>query len=494
MSAELISILVLVAMFVIATVRPINLGALALVGAFIVGLVVAGMSEDDIVGAFPGDLFVILVGVTYLFAIATNNGTVDWVVRASVRAVRGRLVAIPIVMFCLAALFTGIGAPAPAVAAILAPIAFGFAHEHGINAMLIGVLVAHGTNAGAYSPISVLGGIVNGVLDKANLAGNDGVLFFGSFFFNVAAAAIAFWIFGGTKLMRRRAVATAGAGDVAPDEDGGAAAPRTDDGTAAPRTDGGATAPRTDDGTAAPRTDGGGSAADAGPGAGPGAGTATTKEVAAPAATTAESAPERDLRLTPHQMLTLAGILALCVATLGFDLDVGFVAITVAVILAITSPEAHKGAVQKIAWPTVLLIGGVVTYVGVLEEMGTITYVGDAVAGIGAPLLAALLICYVGGVVSAFASTVGILGALIPLAVPFLQTGNLGVVGVVTALAVSSAIVDVSPFSTTGALLVANVKGMDREVFYRKLLIYGACIVVFAPFACWLVLVAPGWL
>jgi di/tricarboxylate transporter len=474
MSAELLSILVLVAMFAIATIRPINLGALALVGAFIVGLVVADMSEDDIVGAFPGDLFVILVGVTYLFAIATNNGTVDWVVRASVRAVRGRLVAIPIVMFCLAALFTGIGAPAPAVAAILAPIAFGFAHQHGINAMLIGVLVAHGTNAGAYSPISVLGGIVNGVLDNANLAGNDGVLFLGSFFFNVAAGAIAFWIFGGMNLLRRRAVA--GGGDAAAAGDPGGSSDPGAGGSGDP------------DGSSRAGGSGG-----AGGGAGSAVGTATAEEAAATTTAPAEPAPD-DLRLTPHQTLTLTGIVALCVATLGFDLDVGFTAITVAVILALTSPEAHKGAVQKIAWPTVLLIGGVVTYVGVLEEMGTITYVGDAVAGIGAPLLAALLICYVGGVVSAFASTVGILGALIPLAVPFLQTGNLGVVGVVTALAVSSAIVDVSPFSTTGALLVANVKGMDRDVFYRKLLIYGACIVVFAPFACWLVFVAPGWL
>jgi di/tricarboxylate transporter len=481
MSPELISILVLVAMFIVATIRPINLGALALVGAFIVGTVVANMSEDDIVGAFPGDLFVILVGITYLFAIATNNGTIDWVVRASVRAVRGRLVAIPIVMFCLAALFTGIGAPAPAVAAILAPIAFGFAHQHGINAMLIGVLVAHGTNAGAYSPISVLGGIVNGVLDKAKLAGNDGVLFFGSFFFNLAAGAIAFWIFGGMKLLHRRAEAYETgdpAAEAAEAAEGGAAGGGA--GTAAAGGDGGPASP----------------SASASVGSGPGA--ATAREASATAAVTAappaERAPADNLRLTPHQILTLVGIVALCVATLGFDLDVGFVAITVAVVLALTNLEAHKGAVQKIAWPTVLLIAGVVTYVGVLDAMGTIDYVGDSVAGIGAPLLAALLICYVGGIVSAFASTVGILGALIPLAVPFLQTGNLGIVGVITALAVSSSIVDVSPFSTTGALLVANVRGMDREVFYRKLLIYGACITVFAPLACWLVLVAPGWL
>ncbi len=476
MSPELISIVVLVAMFILATIRPINLGALALVGAFGVGTLVADMSEDDIVGAFPGDLFVILVGITYLFAIATNNGTIDWVVRASIRAVRGRLVAIPIVMFCLAALFTGIGAPAPAVAAILAPIAFGFAHQHGINAMLIGVLVAHGTNAGAYSPISVLGGIVNGVLDNARLEGNDGVLFLGSFLFNVVAGAIAFWIFGGMKLLHRRAEAVGAAPEGDADETvtpGGAGAA-------------GGTAPT--------------SGADAGPagsaGVGAGSGTAPAKESTATAAPPDGGAPAEpgDLRLTPHQILTLTGILALCVTTLGFDLDVGFVAITIAVILALTNVEAHKGAVQKIAWPTVLLICGVVTYVGVLDEMGTIDYTGESVASIGAPLLAALLICYVGGIVSAFASTVGILGALIPLAVPFLMEGSVGVVGMITALAVSSAIVDVSPFSTTGALLVANVRGMDREVFYRKLLIYGACMVVFAPLVCWLVLVAPGWL
>ena len=49
-----------------------------------------GVSEDDIFAGFPGDLFIILVGVTYLFAIATNNGTVDWLVHAAVKAVGGR--------------------------------------------------------------------------------------------------------------------------------------------------------------------------------------------------------------------------------------------------------------------------------------------------------------------------------------------------------------------------------------------------------------------
>ncbi|WP_285773829.1 SLC13 family permease [Microtetraspora sp. NBRC 13810] len=448
MSAELISILALVAMFVVATVLPVNLGALAFVGAFLVGTLAAGMSTDDILGAFPGNLFVILVGITYLFAIATRNGTVDWLVRAAVRAVRGRLGAIPLVMFVISALLTAIGAPAPAVAAILAPIAFGFAAEYRMHALMIGLMVAHGTQAGAFSPISVLGGIVNQVVLDAGLPKNDIVLFLAGFFFNTAAAVIVFLIFGGLRLLRR--------GSVAPP----AAAP-------------------------AP------AGAPAGP-AGTAPGTATATATATEARTGADLTTS--LRPTPHQALTLAGLVALCVAVLVFQLDVGLTAITVAVLLSLTARGSQKGIVEKIAWSTVLLVGGVVTYVGVLQEIGTIDYVGGAVAGIGAPLVAALLICYVGGVVSAFASSVGILGALIPLAVPFLLQGELGAVGLIAALSVSSTIVDVSPFSTTGALLVANARGMETAVFYRGLLVYGAVVVAVGPALTWLVLVAPGWL
>lgn len=424
MSPELISILVLIAMFVIATVLPVNLGALALVGAFFVGTLVADLDTDKILDAFPGNLFVTLVGITYLFAIATKNGTVDWLVQQSIRAVRGRIAAIPLVMFVIAAILTAVGAPAPAVAAILAPIAFGFAAQHKINALLIGLMVAHGTQAGAFSPISVLGGIVNEVVEGAKLAENPLVLFLASFVFNSAAAVIVFFLFNGRDLLGRRVEAD-------PTE---------------------------------------------------------------PSDANETGAAASGNRLTWHQALTLTGIVGLCLAALVFDLDVGLVAVTVAVVLSLAAPKAQKGAVDRIAWSTVLLIGGVVTYVGVLQEMGTIDYVGKSVAGIGIPLLAALLICYTGGVVSAFASSVGILGALIPLAVPFLLQGELGAVGLIAALSVSSTIVDVSPFSTTGALLVANVRGMDRDVFYRKLLKFGAFVVLLGPPATWLVLVVPGWL
>jgi di/tricarboxylate transporter len=151
--------------------------------------------------------------------------------------------------------------------------------------------------------------------------------------------------------------------------------------------------------------------------------------------------------------------------------------------------------VGQIAWPTVLLICGIVTFVGLMQDQDVPGWLGDNVASLGVPLIAALLICYIGGIVSAFASTTGILGALIPLAVPFLQGEEaVGAIGLITALALSSSIVDSSPFSTSGALIVANATEAERDKTFRTLMIWGFSMVAIIPLVTWLVLVVPGWL
>ena len=75
------------------------------------------------------------------------------------------------------------------------------------------------------------------------------------------------------------------------------------------------------------------------------------------------------------------------------------------------------------------------------------------------------------------------------MALPLLHTGALPVVGVVAALAISATVVDVSPFSTNGALVLANAQGIARPRFYRQLLLNAGIVVAVAPALCWLVLV-----
>ncbi|MGQ5591806.1 SLC13 family permease [Streptomyces sp. ESR1.13] len=471
MSPELISILVLVVVFVLATTRSVNMGALAFAAAFGVGTLVADLDADGIFAGFPGDLFVVLVGVTYLFAIARANGTTDWLVHAAVRLVRGRVALIPWVMFALTGALTAIGAVSPAAVAIVAPVALSFATRYSISPLLMGTMVVHGAQAGGFSPISIYGSIVNGIVEREKLPGSEVGLFLASLVANLLIAAMLFAVLGGRKLWAR--------GAVTPEDGGGSGAGARSTGTGAGPAGTGAGA-------------GSGAGADSGTGTAPGAKGAAPAAVAVRPGRGTGGTEDTGPRLGPARIATLAALVALVVAVLGFDLDAGLSAVTLAVVLSTAWPDDSRRAVGEIAWSTVLLICGVLTYVGVLEEMGTITWAGEGVGGIGVPLLAAVLLCYIGAIVSAFASSVGIMGALIPLAVPFLAQGKIGAVGMVAALAVSATVVDVSPFSTNGALVLAAAPDVDRDRFFRQLMIYGGIVVAAVPALVWLVLVVPG--
>jgi di/tricarboxylate transporter len=455
MSSHWISIYALVGMFVLATVLPINMGVIAFVGAFLVGTLVAGMNAKAIMGGFPADLFLTLVGITYLFALAQNNGTIDWLVRLAVRAVRGRIAAIPWIMFFIAALLTAVGAVSPAAVAIIAPIALGFAAKYGINPLLMGLMVVHGAQGGGFSPISIYGGITNKIVAKAGLPLNELATMFASLGVNLSVSLLLFFLMGGMKLLRQKADTTGAV----------PATRRTAHAQGGAQVFGGAEA----ESFAEERrvaTAAGESLMDAAP--------------AAPV--------DQGSRL--YQIATVLGLLALAVLTLFFKQDIGFVSITIGLLLTLMAPNLQKRALGQVSWPEIMLIVGVSTYVGVMDKMGTIEFVGHSVAGLTSPMMAALLLCFVGAVVSAFASSTAVLGSLIPLAVPFLQ-GDAGVsaIGFIAAMAVSSTIVDVSPFSTNGALVLANAKGVDRDVFFRQLMVYGAIVTVVAPVVVWLLFV-----
>ena len=194
------------------------------------------------------------------------------------------------------------------------------------------------------------------------------------------------------------------------------------------------------------------------------------------------------------QILTLVAFVGVAVVALAFDKNIGFVSITAAVILIMLSPNEHKDAVKQIAWPTVLLVAGVSTYATILTTAGSPEFVGNWAAGLGAVAIGALILCYVGGVVSAFASSTALLPVIIPIAVPLIADGGINAGLFVAALAVSSTIVDVSPFSTNGALMLANRPDTISEpVYYKQILTYGVVVTVVGPLLVWAALVLPGW-
>jgi Na+/H+ antiporter NhaD/arsenite permease-like protein len=453
MSPEWVSILALVALFVVGTVLPINMGALAFVAAWLVGMYSLGLDEKEIIAGISGDLILTLVGVTYLFAIARNNGTVDLIVRKAVQAVGGRVALIPWVMFFVTALLTAMGAASPAACAIIGPIALGFAGRYKINPLLMGMFVVHGAQAGGFSPISIYGTITNSVMRDNDLPVGEITVFLTSLVVNLLIAVVLFVVLGGRDLAARRIDADE-MYDTEPAHPGASSSAHRD---------------RTQLGT--------GDAADRG-GA---VGTLAPQTTAPP-------------KVVLDQVVTLVAFVAVAVVALVFDKNIGFTAITAAVILTALFPQQQKGAVGQIAWATVLLVAGVSTFAAILETAGAPEYVGKWAAGLGAAVLGALILCYVGGVVSAFASSTALLPIIIPIAIPLITGGGVSAIGLVAALAVSSTIVDVSPFSTNGALMVANRPDtISEERFYKQILTYSCIVVVVGPLLVWAAVVLPGW-
>ncbi len=200
----------------------------------------------------------------------------------------------------------------------------------------------------------------------------------------------------------------------------------------------------------------------------------------------------RTTRPQGQQILTLVLIVAMLVCTLGFHMPIGFVALTAGLLLTLVNIKEHQTFVGGISWSTVLLVAGMITYVSLLQHVGVIDTLAEQALALGAPLLIALVLCYVIGVGSAFASSTALLTAFIPMAGPLLATSSLSASGTVAALAIAATVVDVSPFSTDGALVVANARENDRQRVYRQLMIYAGAVVLAAPALAWALLVPTG--
>ncbi|MCW2530552.1 MAG: C4-dicarboxylate transporter [Blastococcus sp.] len=470
MSIHVIGVVGLVLVFVIGTLRPVNIGALALIATFLVGTLVAHETVDELLAGFPPDLFVLLVGVTYLFGLAAVNGTLEWLIDRAVGLLGDRPALVPWMIFFFSAVPTMAGALGPAGVAMLAPLCLRLGARYGIDRRMAALMVMHGSCLGNFSPLNGLAIIVRQSAEANGLEVSATELFFGNAAYNIGLAVVIYLLFGGRTLLRERgqrlseATGTLGSGDV-PDRLPGLA-------TDAPVPGGVGTSDVTLHG-------------------GMGAGGAAVERTGS----VSTALPRLDAERTPlrvDQVITMLIILGVAVGALVFDLEIGFLALIGAALLHLAFPGRVANADRRIVWSVVLLICGVVTYVGALQRYGTIDVIGNGIAGLGAPLLTAFLLCLVGAFTSAFASSAGLIAVLIPLAAPFLARGEVGATAMIVALAISATVVDSTPFSSVGALTLANAPEEEQPTLFRTMLAWGISMAVTAPMLTWLIFILPN--
>ena len=447
MAVQIIALVVFAGVFLVAELRRTHIGIVMFAAACGMGLVVAGLSLDDVIAGFPIDILVLLVGVTYFFGIAKTNGTIGRLVDGAISRVGDNAGLLPAVFFLLTGGISAMGSPLGGL--VMAPIAMSVAHRRGIDPMLMALAVGTGLSAGGFAPTSLFGIVTWGTAASAGIGLSPLTLFAVAIVANLVLLALAHLLFGSRARARRAARGTVTV----------AAASGSPAGTD--------TAPAPSGGTAGP-------------------GEQVEREPA-------EQRPFTWInRVTVLAMLGLVAAV-IVLALLGNEPDAGVLAFAFGAALTLLDPDSGRGALSEIDWSTVLLVGGIITYVGVLQEMGAVDLLGDLAATLTVPLLAAVVICVVCGLVSAFASTTGILAALVPLAIPLIQQGGVPGWALICALGVCSSIVDVSPFSTVGATLVATTGDPAQRPRMTALLTrWGMSLVVIGPIVLVGALVLPA--
>ena len=203
-----ISLAALLIVIVLSCTTAVNPGFVSLALAWLIGIYVAPFwgrrfTIGEVMAGFPTELFLTLVGVTLLFTLARDNGTLDQIVRAALAVCRGKVGLIPIVFFGLALGIASIGAGNIAAAALIAPLAMAVGNRTQISPLLMTLVVGHGCIAGALSPIAPTGIIANGLMSHMGMSGFERQNYLYNLVANSLAASAVYVAFGGLRLWRQ---------------------------------------------------------------------------------------------------------------------------------------------------------------------------------------------------------------------------------------------------------------------------------------------------
>ena len=383
-----ISLAALAIAVVVGIVRNVNVGPLSLAIALVVGYYMGGVKIKDIIAGYPVNVFLMLAGITYLFAIANINGTLEKVTKFAVKGVRGNVAMLPIVLFLLAFVLSSLGPGAITICALLAAPCMLLASQTKIPAFLMAVMVANGTQAGNMSPIAVAGVIVKGLGEKMGWPDWSFILWMNSLVYFFAIGIGAYLLFGGLKLWKQRAAGEASASvqvDVEP--------------------------------------------------------------------------------FNTHQYLTLAGIAILVIGVFFFKLDIGLGGFLVGTVLILLGAGDEDKAFKAMPWGAILMVTGVTVLIQLMSKIGGMALFAEIMAKQSTPYTATLVVGFWAALVSAYASTIGIiLPAFIPMAPDLLaKIGGTDLLALVSSIVLCGHVTDVSPLSTLGAIFIANASGRSGQ-------------------------------
>ena len=432
----LVSILALVILVGISCVNEdLNVGFLGIAFGIIVGGVFAGTPASKVMNAFPLSLFMILVGVTFLFGMAQTNGTMEKLTAYSIRACKGNTALVPIIIYILATFITTIGPGNIAGCALMAPVAMAIASKVKMPAFLMTLLVVGACNGAAFSPFAPTGIISNGIIAKC--APELGIpadylntlawkIHFNSTiaqgFVNIGG----FFVMGGLKWIREQKGAALDIDELAPKPEPFNAAQKT-----------------------------------------------TLLLVAI-----------LIILVVVPGLPGVKGTLPKYITNMLSN--VGSISFVLSIILMLTGYGDSKAAVKVMPWSVIMMVCGVSVLIDVMDKAGGLNFLVEVMASVAGPTTICFWTAFVPAVISAYSSSSGVVMPMfLPMTPGLVELTGGDPIAIISAIDVGSHLVDTSPLSTLGALCIASAgEEEDKGVLFRKLLIWGLSMSIVSGIVC----------
>ena len=438
MNPAVVSLVALVVAIVLSMTSRINVGLLCIAFAWLIGVYVADLKPDVVMGGFPVSLFLTLAGVTLLFSVADTNGTLERLAHRAVRLARGRAAALPILFFVIAFTISAVGPGAISSVALVVPMAMAIGTRAGVPHLLTALMVANGANAGNLSPIASVGVIANSAMAKAGVGGHEWKVWTASLVAHAVVSVAAYFLFGGVRLRE-------GGREGRLDAHQGGREDRLDAHQGALRD---------------------GLQDDAG---------------------RVDSVAIASQPLSGLQRLTLLVILAWIAGVIALRLNLGLSAFAAATLLLIAGAADERLAIKQVPWGVIMMVSGVSLLIALLEKTGGMDLFTTLLARLATPDTVNGVIAFVTGAISTYSSTSGVvLPAFLPTVSALVEKiGGGDPLAVALSISVGSALVDVSPLSTLGALCVAAVadQAASRDLF-KRLLAWGLSMTIVGALLC----------
>jgi Na+/H+ antiporter NhaD/arsenite permease-like protein len=184
---------------------------------------------------------------------------------------------------------------------------------------------------------------------------------------------------------------------------------------------------------------------------------------------------------------TMAVIAAWITGVIGFQLSVGLAAFLAASVLVLMAVADESLAMKRVPWGVIVMVCGVTVLIAVLEKTGGMELFTSMLARLAGPATINGVVAFVTGLISSWSSTAGVVLPTFLPTVPGLveKVGGGDPLAVALSINVGSAMVDVSPLSTLGALCVATVSdSIAAKKLFRQLLVWGLSMSVVGAVLC----------